>query len=414
LRVKTNSPIGKRLLLLFFAAAFLIYTAAANSSRLIVSPWLFGEWLVSYGGGFSRRGLAGSLIIEISDLVNLNPLWTVFVFQLLLAGAFLILLYLKVTFEALPLGVMVALLSPMAFLYFLVDPGGVAGRKEYALFLIAIIWFRFQSQYHQSEKVGVRHTIAFIFFGIAIGALLLTHEGFLFFLPLLLIPLILSWLTGAKISLGWVLASFSALTVPSLVSVWAILNKGSNPTYSQMCEPLTSRQVPERICEGAIAWSVNTGSSGLEFALKQTTQLLQGYTLYFFVGAVTALLLFASLRSLPLIYLGREQRIAAPIIIGALVVVSIPLFVIAHDWGRYISVSATLISLGLLFSYSSKDSRGVEYLQLSVNGWPSPRNKTRLILTLAGIWFFLGVRSYAGDYLSIAYTWAATIYLALR
>jgi hypothetical protein len=414
LRVETNTSFGKRLLLVFFVAAFFIYAAATNSSRLIVSPWLFGEWLVSYGGGFSRRGLAGSLIIEISDLVRLNPLWTVFVFQLLLAGAFLILLYLKVTSHALPLGVIVALLSPMAFFYFLVDPGGVAGRKEYALFLIAILWFGFQSKYHQSEKVGVRHTISFIFFGLSIAALLLTHEGFLFFLPLLITPLILSWLTGTKISLAWALASFSALTFPSLVSVWAILSKGSDPTYSQMCEPLTSRQVPERICEGAIAWSVNSGSSGLEFALEQTAKYVQGYSLYFFVGAVTVLLLFASLRSLPLIYIGRRQQFAAPIFIGALVAVSIPLFVIAHDWGRYISISATLISLGLLFSYSSKDPGAVEYLQLSASGWPSPRDKTRLILTLAGIWFFLGVRSYAGDYLSIAYTWAATIYLALR
>ena len=66
--VETDSPIAKRVLLLAFSAAFLVYVASANSSRVIVSPWLVGEWLVSYSGGFNRRGLAGSVVLALSDL----------------------------------------------------------------------------------------------------------------------------------------------------------------------------------------------------------------------------------------------------------------------------------------------------------------------------------------------------------
>lgn len=414
LKVDTNSPEAKRLFIIFFTGSFLIYLAATNYSRLIVSPWLVGEWLVSYSGGFSRRGFSGSLILGISDVTGLNPLWIVFGFQVILLAGILILLYVKVISQPLPLGVMVALFSPMALSYFLVDPGGVAGRKEYLLFFIAILWFGFQSRNMHKNKIGARQALSFLLFGLAFGVLVLTHEGFLFFFPLLVIPLGLSLLACAKPSLTWVLASLSTLTVPSAAAVAAILFLNSNPTFFQMCTPLTSRQVPEKVCDGAIAWSVNNGSPGLEFALEQTAYFVQNYNLYYIIVAVCLVFAFASFRSLQLMHPLPGQRVVAPALVGSLILTSLPLFLIAHDWGRYISISATLTSFALLFSYTAQKSRDDEFLQLSDQGWLSKQQKARLLLALTAIWFFLGVRSYRGDYLSIAYTWASTIYFALR
>ena len=414
MKVATNSPGAKRLFIVLFTGSFLIYVAATNYSRLIVSPWLVGEWLVNYSGGFSRRGFSGSLILGVSDVTGLNPLWTVFGFQLLLLAGILILLYVKVTSEPLPLGVMVALFSPMALSYFLVDPGGVAGRKEYLLFLIAILWFSFQSRNMQTNKIRAGQALSFLLFGLAFGALVLTHEGFLFFFPLLVIPIVLSRLTSAKPSLTWVLTSISSMAVPSAAAVVAILFFSSRPTFFQMCTPLTSRQVPEKVCEGAIAWSVNNGSPGLEFALEQTAFFVQNYNLYYFIVAVCLVFIFASFRSLQPLHPMSRQRFLGPALVGSLIATSLPLFVIAHDWGRYISISATLISFALLFSLSSQKSGSDEFLHLSERGWLGKQQKTQLLLALAVIWFFLGVRSYRGDYLSIAYTWASTIYFALR
>lgn len=414
--VETDSPIAKRVLLLAFSAAFLVYVASANSSRVIVSPWLVGEWLVSYSGGFNRRGLAGSVVLALSDLTGANPLWIVFGIQVLLIAGILTILYKKITSRPLPLGVMVALFSPMALSYFLVDPGGVAGRKEYALFLVAILWFSFQDTNQQFQRIGWRQSGAFILFGIAFCALVLSHEGFLFFLPLLAIPLVFRLVLGAKPSWTWIATSLSTLTLPSLAALFAITILRAEPTFDQMCSPLTSRQVPERVCQGAIAWSVNSGSAGLEFAIEQTSQYVENYGLYYVIALISLVFIYSSYRALHLEHLETAQVIVANVLITMLAASSIPLFIIAHDWGRYISISASLISLGLLFthSYSSPELRGTEFFRLSASEWPSPKVKTRLLLTLVMIWLFFGVRSYRGDYLSIAYSWATTIYFALR
>ena len=419
--IETNSRAGKRVLLFSFSVAFLIYVAAANFSRVIESAWLIGEWLISYEGGFHRRGLAGSVLLAVSDLTGVGPLWVVFVFQVLLFLGLLIFLFIKLTSQPLPLGILVALFSPMAVTYFLVDPSGVAGRKEYALFLIAVLWFGFQSKNLHSSKVGIKNGISLLFFAIAIGALVLTHEGLFFFLPLLLIPWLLAWVSGEKLSRDWVLPSALTLVVPTVSALTAILLLSSDPSYKQLCDPLTSRLIPENFCEGAIYWSAKSGVSGLEYSLAQTASFVPGYGLYFAVGAGCLLISYLALRSLPSMQSGLRTTFYAPLTLAFLVALSIPLYVIALDWGRFISISTTLISLGLLFSYSNPELRGGKSLRLLAWEWPSPKFKTRLLLAFAVIWLFFGVQHYRGDYLSIAftwattaYTWATTIYSALR
>ena len=419
--IETNGRAGKRVLLFSFSVAFLIYVAATNSSRVTENAWLVGEWLISYEGGFHRRGLAGSAILAVSDLTGAGPLWVVFVIQVLLLLGLLVLLYIKLTSQPMPLGILVALFNPIAFTYFLVDPGGVAGRKEYALFLIAVLWFNFQSKNLQSSKVGIKNGISLLFFAIGFGALVLTHEGLSFFLPLLVIPWLLAWISGEKLSRNWILPSVLTLVIPTVSALAAILVLSSNPSYEQLCDPLTSRLIPERICEGGIYVSVNSFVSGLEYSLSQTAAFVPGYGLYFAVGAGCLIVSYLALRCLPSMQSGIRPTYYAPLALVFLVALSIPLYVIAVDWGRFISISATLISLGLLFSYSKPESRGGESLRHLAWEWPSPKFKNRMLLSLAMIWFFFGVRHFAGDYLSIAYTWAATaytwaaqIYLALR
>jgi hypothetical protein len=408
--IETNSRAGKRVLLFSFSVAFLIYVAAANSSRVNENAWLSGEWLISYEGGFHRRGLAGSAILAVSDLTGAGLLWVVFVVQVLLLLGVLVLLFIKLTSQPIPLGILVALFNPMAVTYFLVDPGGVVGRKEYALFLIAVLWFGFQSKNLHSSKVGIKNGISLLFFAIAIGALVLTHEGLSLFLPLLVIPWLLAWISGEKLSRNWILPSVLTLVIPTVSALTAILVLSSNPSYKQLCDPLTSRLIPERICEGGIYVSVKSGVSGLEYSLSQTAAFVPGYGLYFAVGTGCLIVSYLALRCLPSMQSRLRPTYIAPLTLVFLVALSTPLYVIAVDWGRFISISATLISLGLLFSYSNPEFKGGEFLRLLAWEWPSPKFKTRLLLALAIIWLFFGVQHYAGGYLSIAYTWAMAAY----
>ena len=48
------------------------------------NSWTIGEWLISYAGGFVRRGLPGELIHIISEFFGISPIfliWFVCIFQ---------------------------------------------------------------------------------------------------------------------------------------------------------------------------------------------------------------------------------------------------------------------------------------------------------------------------------------------
>ena len=70
-------------------------------NRFYDNSWTVGEWLISYAGGFVRRGLPGELIHFISNKYSLSPIllvWTFSVLSLLCLIA-LILYFCKNSFE---------------------------------------------------------------------------------------------------------------------------------------------------------------------------------------------------------------------------------------------------------------------------------------------------------------------------
>ena len=46
--------------------------------------YILGDWLINYEGGFTRRGLAGHLIIKIKDIFDLNLTTISFIFVLII------------------------------------------------------------------------------------------------------------------------------------------------------------------------------------------------------------------------------------------------------------------------------------------------------------------------------------------
>ena len=67
---KRNDPI----LIYFFILNFLGFSQNIFKNRFYDNGWTVGEWLISYSGGFVRRGLIGSIIFQISEATKLNPI----------------------------------------------------------------------------------------------------------------------------------------------------------------------------------------------------------------------------------------------------------------------------------------------------------------------------------------------------
>ena len=43
-------------------------------NRFYDNSWTVGEWLISYAGGFVRRGLPGQIIHDVSNLYFISPI----------------------------------------------------------------------------------------------------------------------------------------------------------------------------------------------------------------------------------------------------------------------------------------------------------------------------------------------------
>ena len=70
-------------------------------NRFYDDSWTIGEWLISYAGGFVRRGLPGQIIHHISNIYLISPILIAWFFSVtaLISLAFLLLHCCKDSFQ---------------------------------------------------------------------------------------------------------------------------------------------------------------------------------------------------------------------------------------------------------------------------------------------------------------------------
>ncbi len=99
-----------------------------------IDPWIIGDWLINYSGGFVRRGLAGALVMLLHRATGVPLQWVVFaieasVFLVFLAGVYQLTKGIRWSY------LMVAVLVSPASLAFTILAGHEGGlRKEILLF----------------------------------------------------------------------------------------------------------------------------------------------------------------------------------------------------------------------------------------------------------------------------------------
>ena len=90
-------------------------------NRFYDNSWTVGEWLISYAGGFVRRGLPGELIHFISEKYSLSPILLIWIISsvALLSLASLILYFCKNLFDKSFLLSQLIILAPLSEDYFI-------------------------------------------------------------------------------------------------------------------------------------------------------------------------------------------------------------------------------------------------------------------------------------------------------
>ena len=98
IRLKKNFSLHKFSKFKFNIETFLITLIVLGiplnfyKNRFYDNSWTVGEWLISYEGGFIRRGLPGQIIFYLSSNLDINPIF----FTWLISGFSILFLFILI------------------------------------------------------------------------------------------------------------------------------------------------------------------------------------------------------------------------------------------------------------------------------------------------------------------------------
>ena len=296
------------------------------------NSWKQGDWLIHGGAGPIRRGPFGTGLVILSDALGASPL----ALLIWLQGLIVTLIFVVVGAAAFKLGVpdklLIVLLSPaFLVLFWFNDPQG-SMRKEILAYLAFLPLIVAAIRGHGTNLALVLSTTAY---GIAVIA----HEGNVFFLPFLWIAMWLVLPTRASLS-----ARIAVITVPGLLALGAGIWATAHPNVADtglMCMQLTQRGLDSSICDGAIAYLATTPQEGRMHPGRLLSMHFRSFLLIYAACLISFRVLFQGSPHL-------EPWFIAVVASG---LAFLPLYLLAGDYGRWLSfhVSSVLFVLLIWF-----------------------------------------------------------------
>lgn len=332
--------------ILIWAFALYIAVLAYQDFLLGGNSWKQGDWLINSMEATIRRGVMGSLLLRASQALSIDPVLLVVLLQISLLLATVSLIALSIRRSDTPATLWLLILSPGFFISFwsLDDQGGL--RKELIAFL-AFALLLFASSRPMPGRVMIYSS------AIAFGFAVLSHEGNLFFAPFFAFGYYLLFAKSA-IS-GRHLAALLVILAGSCIATVVIAFSFDTVTdYMTVCRPVLAAGVDAEICSGAI--------KALEIPLKE---YLTATFWMFFSPLILSFALLYAITAIPIIVIGRHF-IDGRVFIKAYIASAflfLPLYVVAVDWGRWVSFHTTAVIFALLIALSlgySKNTPGRE------------------------------------------------------
>jgi hypothetical protein len=284
--------------------------------------YITGDWLINYTNGLVRRGLFGEMAMQTNRLLGISPVEVVLIGKYLAYGILCVSILLLGIVKGVGFIEILFLISPWALMFDLNDPGG-SGRKEILLFAYFAV-FALLQVFSKPPSKSILKRWDFYFLLIVMVAIAFTHEGLIFFFPFFYLPLYLKR--------GFNKSDFLTFFIPYLASllvltVLYVFFKGNKETADAICNSLN-------------AWSVN-GSLGCD-----AIHLLAGKHPKAHIGFIKSFTPLLLLTMIPIYCYGRwiagltKYHLLLAMVVTLLL--TVPLYGIAIDWGRWIHISGLL------------------------------------------------------------------------
>ncbi len=366
------------------------------------ASWQAADWYISNDFGFTRRGLlGGSLRAAATTFDWLSVNWFAYLLTIIAIFAVTVLLILKA--RTISLSAQLALaFSPVFYQNFILwDPAG-GGRKDSLAIIFVLIYLMLAN-----AKKRYLNTISTILVALTLPLLTLVHEAIFFFCaPILVFVMVINWINRNRdwskvFSALLPLARSLCLFIPALIALLAAFFYSTPPVeqveaicrswqsvYSDLsCIPLPSALM-------ALAGTENHGNSSSSYfdTIMASYGSPEIYVEWIFTfGYVIALIAacFVPLVESSISKTSTDIRYAIAALLaglcGVTAIFNAPLYILAIDYGRWLSVSLTLILATCLIYQKHIASAAVILSSIfpSKGKWPLSRIGSRwLNLTL--------------------------------
>ena len=304
-----------------FLTAFLIVANNFFYWVSIKSFFEYSDWLINYQAGFIRRGLIGEILYNIHNISGIRLDYILFVFVFTAYVFFFLIIYRLTTSIKLNFINTLIIFSPLSFIY-LAFTKTLAGRKEILFFLLISIFF------YKLKKIKFTEVKYWIIFITIVSSL--THLGFIFYIPYLILFFI--YLHPTKN-----LKEISIQVLPILTVIFLIL---ASILYSMMftkidlniiCDSIKSftNECPEETYLAVFNLSIkDIKNINVEFSKNY---YFIKYPIYYLISFFPIYLGFLNLKETKKY---KVKRLVNYLIIASLL--TLPVFVLGADYGRYI------------------------------------------------------------------------------
>lgn len=322
--------------LVFVALVTLCYGVINVVGR---NAWVIGDWLINYSGGFVRRGLPGEIALRAGHVLHLSPLYIVLVLQLLTYAAIFYSVWRLLARTNWSAWVLVMLVSPATLAFQVLDPLAGLRKEEILLGGLGMLLVFLLDRPPAAPWLSLYLTL------LGVGCVL-SHEGMIFFVPYLF--------AAVAIGLDSVPRAFKICAIPFLViAACGYIVRGhigDAATARAICSSLgfvvTAGKLPP-MCSGAIEYLTrDTASARIDAtAYARVYHSLPLYTIDALLAVIPYGMAFASLWRHSAL---RRGLLVVVSIAAVSIAASIPLFVYAEDWGRWIYIHLFCVFLLLL------------------------------------------------------------------
>ena len=317
--------IKSKFLYLVILTALIFQVSKFYSFYKEYSGWQYVDWLINYQGGFVRRGLIGEFLFQIHNFINLDLDILIF--------TFVCLLYLIVSFfliktikylENSQLNTLI-FLSPGFFLYQIMN-SEVIGRKD-ILFLLVIAFFVF------FEK-RLSNISLFILLVLLVFFLSLSHSIFLFYTPyLFFLFFLIKSIREVKITFTEIIIFTTSLFI---IFFLIYFNQGDELIVSEICKSVKNFVTSNCETHGQMFWLGNNAKSHI------STQEIKfnHFLIYLFSIILVYFFIFIKFYNSKFKIKNLNiNKLNPAFILIFLFLLTLPVYYLGSDWGRYISLS---------------------------------------------------------------------------